>query len=153
MAVLARPQLDGSFDVTERLWPKIGYREWVDSRRLIKRRRYLRQRPSASAFGSFLASNAGRLDSAATSDIQELMSSNGSSGDNSGHWSSIIRAAGNRRESTLQRRRLFRKTAIHFSRLMTSSLRAPGFSRGDSKHRNSPWPGAGMQVIAWLCRY
>jgi hypothetical protein len=30
MAVLTRPQLDGSFDVTERLLPKIGCREWVE---------------------------------------------------------------------------------------------------------------------------
>jgi hypothetical protein len=37
MAVLARPQLDGSFDVTERRLPKIGCREWVDGgRRLLR---------------------------------------------------------------------------------------------------------------------
>ena len=47
-----------------------------------------------------MASNAERLDSAATSDIQGLMPSNDSSGDKSSHWSSIIRAVANRREST-----------------------------------------------------
>jgi hypothetical protein len=31
MVVLARPQLDGSFDVTERRLPKIGCREWSTS--------------------------------------------------------------------------------------------------------------------------
>ena len=40
MAVLARPQLDGSSDVTERLCdfatlPKIGCREWVEASQSI----------------------------------------------------------------------------------------------------------------------
>ena len=51
MAVLARPQLDGSFDVTERRLPKIGCREWVESDRSMTTRSLLanvRYRPQTA---------------------------------------------------------------------------------------------------------
>jgi hypothetical protein len=56
MAVLARPQLDGSFDVTERRLPKIGCREWVGWRQSISRQRDARQRLERSLIEPFASS-------------------------------------------------------------------------------------------------
>jgi len=53
MAVLARPQLDGSSDVTERLLLKIGCREWVDYRRSTLRSLILIQRRAQSVLEPF----------------------------------------------------------------------------------------------------